>query len=200
EAGQRVNSLLREGGLDRREVTPAEARDIEPALRNECYGGFYTPSDATGDIHKFTRGLGAACERLGVVFRMDTEVRSIAQDGKSQQLTLQRAGSTEQEVFNVDALVICAGAASRRFGAMLGDSLNIYPVKGYSITVNLDDETSVKAAPWVSLLDEEAKIVTSRLGASRFRVAGTAEFNGFNKDIRSDRIQPLTDWVRKSFP
>ena len=45
-----------------------------------------------------------------------------------------------------------------------------------------------------------AKIVTSRLGEDRFRVAGTAEFNGYNRDIRSDRIRPLTDWVRLNFP
>ncbi len=51
----------------------------------------------------------------------------------------------------------------------------------------------------MSLLDESAKIVTSRLGKDRFRVAGTAEFNGYNKDIRHDRIQPLVDWVNKNF-
>ncbi|MCR2567890.1 FAD-dependent oxidoreductase, partial [Salmonella enterica] len=58
---------------------------------------------------------------------------------------------------------------------------------------------SQAAAPTVSLLDEAAKIVTSRLG-DRFRVAGTAEFNGFNLDIRAERIQPLVDWTRRHFP
>jgi D-amino-acid dehydrogenase len=52
----------------------------------------------------------------------------------------------------------------------------------------------------VSLLDDEAKIVTSRLGPDRFRVAGTAEFNGYNRDIRADRIAPLLQWVRRLFP
>jgi D-amino-acid dehydrogenase len=31
-------------------------------------------------------------------------------------------------------------------------------------------------------------------------VAGTAEFHGFNRDIRADRIAPLTDWVQHNFP
>jgi D-amino-acid dehydrogenase len=83
---------------------------------------------------------------------------------------------------------------------MLGDHLNVYPVKGYSITVCLDDPQSQQAAPWVSLLDESAKIVTSRLGPDRFRVAGTAEFNGFNRDIRADRVAPLVAWTRRHFP
>ena len=66
--------------------------------------------------------------------------------------------------------------------------------------MHLNDETSQKAAPWVSLLDDKAKIVTARLGADRFRVAGTAEFNGYNYNIRSDRIAPLTKWVEKNMP
>ena len=83
---------------------------------------------------------------------------------------------------------------------MLGDRVNIYPVKGYSITVPLNDITSQQSAPWVSLLDDDAKIVTSRLGHDRFRVAGTAEFNGFNRDIREDRVRPLVNWTRELFP
>ena len=42
---------------------------------------------------------------------------------------------------------------------------------------------------WVSLLDDEAKIVTARLGKDRLRVAGTAEFNGYNTDIVQARIR-----------
>ena len=84
--------------------------------------------------------------------------------------------------------------------AQLGDRVNIYPVKGYSITVNLTDEISRASAPTVSLLDDETKLVSSRLGDDRFRVAGTAEFNGYNRDIRADRIRPLVEWVNQCFP
>jgi D-amino-acid dehydrogenase len=83
---------------------------------------------------------------------------------------------------------------------MAGDRVNVYPVKGYSITVNLNDAQSRHAAPHVSLLDDATKIVTSRLGEDRFRVAGTAEFAGIDRDIRADRIQPLVQWVQRCFP
>lgn len=73
-------------------------------------------------------------------------------------------------------------------------------MKGYSITVNLEDQTSQDAAPWGSLLDDKAKIVASRLGRQRYRIAGTAEFNGFNLDIRDDRIRPLVRWCEDFFP
>lgn len=193
-----VTKLLAEGGLPRRAVTPEEMRAIEPALAGTYHGGFYTESDATGDIHKFTVGLAAAAERHGVHFRFGGAVRRLASDGARASVTT--VGEGGEQVQHFDGLVVCAGVASRALAAQLGDRVNVYPVKGYSITVNLNDAQSQQAAPTVSLLDDETKLVTSRLGADRFRVAGTAEFNGFNRDIRADRIRPLVDWVNQCFP
>ncbi|MGS5087830.1 D-amino acid dehydrogenase [Hydrogenophaga sp. A37] len=190
-----VSKLLAEGGLPRRAVTPDEMRAIEPTLAGEYFGGYYTESDSTGDIHKFTHGLSLACERLGVKLLTGHTVTRVQSDGASAQVTL-----SSGEVVSGDAVVVCAGVHSRALGAQLGDRLNVYPVKGYSITVMLNDEQSQAAAPQVSLLDDETKLVTSRLGADRFRVAGTAEFNGMNLDIRADRIRPLVDWVNQCFP
>ncbi len=193
-----VSKLLAEGGLPRRAVTPDEMRAIEPTLAGTYFGGFYTESDSTGDIHKFTVGLAAAAERLGVRTLYGQQVQRLVSDGQRASVTATDEHGTQTHPF--DALVVCAGVGSRELGAQLGDRLNVYPVKGYSITVNLLDEPSQRAAPNVSLLDDETKLVTSRLGVDRFRVAGTAEFNGFNRDIRADRIRPLIDWVNQCFP
>lgn len=38
-------------------------------------------------------------------------------------------------------------ASVRRLGASLGDRVNVYPVKGYSITVQLPEEADQAAAP-----------------------------------------------------
>lgn len=196
-----VSRLLAEGGLPRRAVTPEEMRAIEPTLAGQYYGGYYTESDATGDIHKFTSGLAAAAQRLGVVTRYSQDVQAVTSDGRTATVTVRNgAQSTATMSTTFDAVVVCAGVASRQFAAQLGDRVNIYPVKGYSITVNLPDAASQAAAPTVSLLDDETKLVTSRLGVDRFRVAGTAEFNGIDRDIRADRIRPLVDWVNTCFP
>ena len=197
-----VNRLLVEGGLDRRPVTPAEMREIEPTIMGNFYGGFFTPSDSTGDIHKFTTGLAKACERQGARFIFDAEVEDIVSaDGvRISYRGTPLGGETERQDLVADGVVICAGTESRHLAAMVGDRVNVYPVKGYSITVHLDDEASRKAAPWVSLLDDSAKIVSSRLGDGRLRVAGTAEFNGLNRDIRYDRVKPLIDWTRALLP
>lgn len=193
-----VTKLLAEGGLPRRAVTPDEMRAIEPTLAGNYYGGFYTESDSTGDIHKFTHGLAAAAARLGVQTLYGQEVVRLRSDGSSASVTVR--GEWGEQTLRYDGLVVCAGVKSRAFAAQLGDRVNVYPVKGYSITVNLLDAQSQAAAPHVSLLDDAAKLVTSRLGPDRFRVAGTAEFNGYNKDIRADRIRPLVEWVNQCFP
>ncbi|MCZ8252258.1 MAG: D-amino acid dehydrogenase [Hylemonella sp.] len=193
-----VTKLLVQGGLSRRAVTPDEMRAIEPTLAGKYYGGFYTESDSTGDIHKFTHGLAAAAARLGVQTLYGQEVVRLRSDGNSASVTLR--GELGEQTLRYDGVVVCAGVKSREFAAQLGDRVNVYPVKGYSITVNLLDAQSQAAAPTVSLLDDATKLVTSRLGADRFRVAGTAEFNGYNKDIRADRIRPLIEWVNQCFP
>jgi D-amino-acid dehydrogenase len=202
EKAVKVNVLLNEAGLDRRPVSLAEIRTIEPALEGRYYAGFFTPSDSTGDIHKFTRGLANACARRGAEFRFETIVESIVATSSVHRITSRsaRAGQSLKQTTAADAAVICAGTASRELAHSVGDRINIYPVKGYSITVHLDSEQSQNAAPSVSILDDAAKIVTSRLGRERFRVAGTAEFNGFNRDIRHDRIEPLIWWTRANFP
>jgi D-amino-acid dehydrogenase len=199
-----VNRLLAEGGLERHAVGREEIAKIEPSLREDYFGGFYTPSDATGDIHKFTNSLADVCTSRGAKIRYGTIVTSVrfAADGLSisyrEQASTGSGNPIEQADF--DGVVVCAGVRSRDFAKYLGDRINIYPVKGYSITLHLDDPASREGAPGVGLLDESAKIVTSRLGPDRFRIAGTAEFNGENHDIRADRIKPLIEWSTRLFP
>lgn len=196
----RVNELLRAGGLHREAVTPTEMQNIEPTLQGDFYAGYFTPSDATGDIHKYTSALAQACVRLGGQFQYDALVKRILSEKNSIHVSFSKETDEQLQQSSFDGVVVCAGIDSRFFASQLGDRVNIYPVKGYSVTVQLNDTQSQQAAPWVSLLDDEAKIVTSRLGSDRFRIAGTAEFNGVNYDIRSDRIKPLTDWCRRLFP
>ncbi len=194
-----VNRLLNDGGLERYAVSPGEIASIEPALNGRFAGGFYTPSDSTGDIRKFTQGLASSCERRGAILMLGGEVSAIDAQGDGVAVSVRSERHAHQSL-RADAVLVCAGVSSRRFAAMLGDRINIYPVKGYSITVGLSEAADQHAAPQVSLLDEDAKIVTSRLGPDRFRVAGTAEFNGYNRDIRADRIRPLVAWCERLFP
>ena len=209
EHAGRVSKLLAIGGLPRRAVTPEEMWAIEPTLKGQFYGGYFTESDASGDIHKYSNGLAAAAERLGARFLWNRDVVAVRHAGKMIEIDAEELpNKSVAQTSTFDGVVICAGVHSRTLAAKLGDRLNVYPVKGYSITVPLTDEQSQQAAPNVSLLDDETKLVSSRFagypeggaGSDRLRVAGTAEFNGHNRDIRADRIKPLVDWVQANFP
>lgn len=188
-----TNRLYNQAGLERIELDRDAVRAHVPQLHADVLGGYFTPSDSTGDAHKFAYKLAAWLETQGVEFVYDAWVDCVEPCAVGV-LVFTDANTS----FKFDKVVISAGTGSRRLAARLGDRVNIYPVKGYSITIHLDEE-SQQAAPTTSLLDDHAKIVTSRLG-NRFRVAGTAEFGGYDRNIRHDRVKPLLEWVHTYFP
>ena len=178
---QKATELYSQNGLNREEVNPAYVPVVDPALNGikGIVGATLTSTDWTGDIHKFCYELAKVLQtKYKVKFVHDYHVKHY------------------EDVRHHDIIVVCAGVGSVKFAKTVGDTLDIYPVKGYSITINNVDS---KHLPKVSLLDDQAKIVTSTLG-NRFRVAGTAELCGENYDITRSRIQPLLDWVHENFP
>jgi len=178
---QKVMQLYNENGLPREEVNPAYVSVVDPALKDidNIVGATITKSDWTGDIHKFCYDLAKILEiKYSVTFNYNHKINHIA------------------EISQYDAVVISNGVGSTALAKTVGDTIDVYPVKGYSITINNVDPAYL---PSVSLLDDQAKIVTASLG-NRFRVAGTAELCGENYDITRDRIQPLLDWVHTNFP
>ena len=200
---QAKKSWLDQEGMEWDTLTTEEVKELEPAFKNNAnyekiVGGIYTKSDASGDIHKFCTNLERVLvEKYSANLQLNTTVEYISRQKGELVLTMRK----ENEIMNdsFDNVVICAGVGTQSFASRLGDKMNIYPVKGYSITIDLKDELSKSCAPSVSLIDQPVKIVASRLG-DRFRVAGTAELAGINTDIRQNRIRPLLDWVEKYFP
>ena len=150
ENARKVNEIYNKAGLKRWEVSAKECLEIEPALvpPPKLLGGFYNETDFTGDIHKF-------CVNLFNVLQTRYKVKHI-----------QKELNTLREIPK-GPVVVCAGVHSKELAKSIGDDLPIYPVKGYSITIENPD-----IAPWTSMLDDEAKIVTARLGKDRLRVAG----------------------------
>ena len=180
EKARLTNKIYNKAGLDRWEISNKEIKEIEPMISEKSIvGGFYNTFDFTGDIHKF-------CMELNKILTNKYKVKIIKN----------HVSNLNNYLDDCDAIIVCAGTGSKKLAKSINDSLPIYPVKGYSITINHPGENS----PWVSLLDEDAKIVTSRLGNDRLRIAGTAELCGYNTDIRWDRIRPLIKWTEKYFP
>ena len=191
-------SLMRQFGLDRATVNTEKCLKIEPSLadaRSLLVGGDYTPSDESGDAHKFTVELAAKAQAAGIDFRFETTIeRVLATGGKITGVVVQTQGKSE--VLSADAYVVALGSYSPLLLKPLGIRLPVYPAKGYSATLTLAEGS---VAPTVSVTDDECKLVFSRLG-NRLRIAGTAEFNGYNLDLNPIRCQALISRARQLFP
>ena len=78
----------------------------------------------------------------------------------------------------------------------LGIDLPIYPVKGYSVTVDIDAGVP---APRSSVMDEHYKVMITRLG-TRLRAAGIAEVAGYDASIRRAGLATVLRSLRELFP
>ena len=199
DAAQETIAVMREHGCDSWPKSAAECCAIEPALsqcRDRIAGGYFTPGDESGDAHAFTQALARHCAASGVQFFWNTRIVGIKREGERLNgLRLASiAGLTSS--LQADAFVLCLGSYSPAFARQLGISLQIYPAKGYSVTLPV---LNPQASFEVSLTDAAHKLVFSRLG-DRLRIAGTAEFNGFDTELNLARCDAIVRRTRELFP
>ena len=198
-AAEAPAALMRELGCDRRLITVDEAIRLEPALRHirsKLAGATYTAQDESGDANCFARELVEHCQGDGVRFLMSHTVTALRAFGGR----LDHVEATDPEgrfqFLRADAYVLAMGSWSPVYARPLGIRLAVYPAKGYSVTMPVRDATR---APEVSLTDDEYKIVFSRLG-DRLRIAGTAELNGYDRDLNRVRCEALVRRTEELFP
>jgi D-amino-acid dehydrogenase len=192
-------SLMRKYGLDRDVKTPDEAIAIEPALapaRDRIVGATYTTTDESGDAHKFTANLARMAQAKGARFLYERAIQGLRFAQGRVEGVVVRDAKGEDETLKAVAYVVALGSYSPLLTRPVGLDLPIYPAKGYSASVEIIDESK---APTVSLTDDEAKIVFSRLG-NRMRIAGTAELAGYSTELNPVRCEALVRRAREMFP
>lgn len=179
---------------------PFELLDVEgciraePALglvREKLAGGLRLPGDETGDCFKLTNALGAVCRQQGVEFRYGTSIEGIlTENGKV--TGIRTSGGT----VTGDVYVMALGSHSPRLLRPIGIELPVYPVKGYSLTIPIDDP---RGAPESTVMDETHKVAITRLG-DRIRVGGMAELDGYSTKLRPSRRATLEHVVTDLYP
>ena len=194
---------MRALGCERHVISADAAVALEPALahiRPQLTGATYTAEDESGDANRFTRELARLCEAAGVQFRMGHTVTALREaGGRIDHVEVTDAEGRFQRL-RADAYVLAMGAFSPLLAAPLGLRLPIYPAKGYSVTMPVKDAAM---AHQVSLTDDEFKLVFSRLtgpDGDRLRIAGTAELNGYNRDLNTVRCEAIVRRVEQLFP
>ena len=199
DAAEAPAAQMRDLGCDRRVISADEAVKIEPALahiRPKLAGATYTSEDESGDANRFARELVKLCEVEGVNFLMSHTVTALRTAGGE----IDHVEATDSEGrfqrLRADAYVLAMGSLSPLLAKPLGIELPIYPAKGYSVTMPVKDASM---AHQVSLTDDEYKLVFSRL-SDRLRIAGTAELNGYDRDLNRVRCEAIVRRVEELFP
>ncbi len=194
-AARQVELQRELGSAPQRIVSPDECVAIEPALaavHGEISGAVYTPSECAADCLKLCTALVAALQERGATFLLGEAVDGFALRGDRVS-----AVTTGRGAIDGDAFVLALGTASHTLARRLGVRLPVYPLKGYSITLDVDPAPG--AAPFVSVTDAAYKVVFARLG-NRLRVAGMAELVGHDASIPATRIESLVASTRALFP
>jgi D-amino-acid dehydrogenase len=192
-------AMMRDSGIDREVATVPRCVAIEPALaqcRERLAGGIFTASDEAGDAHAFTQALAARAAARGVVFRYGLTIDALLREGDALTGVRCRRSAGDVETVAADAYVMALGSYSPLLLRPVGVSCAVYPVKGYSATIDVGTHLG---APAVSLTDIGAKIVLTRLG-DRLRVAGTAELSGYSTDLNAVRCEALARRTFELFP
>jgi D-amino-acid dehydrogenase len=187
--------LMRQYGCERVVKSAEECLAIEPALADATVpiiGGTYTADDESGDAHQFVVALADRAAGLGVAFRHGRQVAALNVVGDR----VTGVGLDNGEQVVADAYVAALGSYTPLLLQPVGIHLPVYPAKGYSVTIPLAADSP---APTVSLTDDGCKIVFSRLG-NRLRVAGTAEFNGYDTSINTVRCAAIVRRTAALFP
>lgn len=190
---------LAAAGLQRSVKTTEECLAIEPALhamRDRLAGGIYSEQDETGDAHQFTQSLAQRCAERGVVFDYGTTIRRIVTDGTGVAGVEVERPDGRRETLAASRYVACLGSYTPAMLAPLGVGLDIYPVKGYSVTIPVAD---TKAAYRIGITDAAHKIAFSRLG-DRLRATSTAEVADFDRTVDARRCKALVDHTERLFP
>lgn len=188
------SALMADAGVRHEALSPAAVSDYEPALADiegDLAGGFFYPDDASGDARIFCQRLGEAAVERGLTLRLGESVRDLrVEAGRLQTI------ETDHGTIDADAFVLATGAEAPRLARQVGVRLPIRPVKGYSATLPVG---GIEAAPALPIIDDGRKIVITRLG-DQLRIAGTAEFTGYDRTIRPQRVRTVLEQGLANFP
>lgn len=186
--------LLEKSGIQHHLLNVEQCIEKEPglaAVKHKLTGGLYLPNDETGDCFLFCQQLEQHCKNAGVQFHYNQELKAIQHNQK----VITGITTTQQE-FQADKYIVAMGSHSAQWLKPLGVNLPVYPVKGYSLTVPVEN---IECAPNSTIMDETYKVAITRF-KNRIRVAGTAELAGFNQTLPGKRTQTINKVLTDLFP
>jgi len=196
---RRAAELIRRSGCACEVIDADRIVELEPAFAERAQrlaGAVYTPEDESGDARRFTQQLAAICRERGVDMFYATQATALRRESPESIGAVEVRSADGYAEIEARHFAICLGADAPRFLRPWGIDLNLYPVKGYSVSIPVGEDGR---APEVALIDDGCKLVYSHLG-DHLRVAGTGELSGYRRDLNHKRCRAIIDRVREFFP
>ncbi len=198
DAAQQDIEILKRCGVDYELLDRVGCAIAEPALarvNEKLVGGLRLPKDQTGDCQSFTTNLAQEARRLGVQFHQDVMIKRIVkQQEKITGVVIEKNGN--EDILQADQYVVALGSYSRALMQALQVDIPVYPVKGYSLTIPVQN---AEASPVSTVMDETYKVAITRFD-QRIRVGGMAELAGFDLSLNPKRRETLEMVVNSLFP
>lgn len=195
QVGLQKMALLADHGQDVQRLNPEELIALDPAFEHTARvvaGAIHGVSDGSGDSEEFTAALARVCQsKLGVKFHLGVNAQRFV--GRNNKIT---ALLTDRGEFTADQFVLSAGIQSPILSQTIGQSIPVFPAKGFSITANVKDSS---AAPTIGGVDEKTLVAWSRFG-DRLRVSSTAQFDGYNRNYTESDFDNIFKTARELFP
>jgi D-amino-acid dehydrogenase len=190
----KIANMLSKLGMKFKVLNSNETIKIEPLLidsADEIIGSIYYKDDASGDARLFTKALEVQVKKLGAKIITNSKVKKIIKDKN-----IIAGVETENNFIRTSNVIISAGNNSPSLVSQFGIKLSIKPVKGYSLTFELEGTNQLPRLP---VIDDSMHAAIVPLG-KRLRAVGTAELAGFDKTIPRERIENLKFLFKRLYP
>ena len=193
EAGYRADALSwklrRDRGVETHEIGAEEIRQLEPDVASGFARGVLMPD--WGHVLDPKRIVTGLAERFvadgGTILRQEITGARV-EAGRVMAL------ETRSGDHDVEALVVCAGAWSRRVAAWFGDKVPLESERGYHVTL-----PAAGVAPRRMLIMGEDHFVMTPMSMG-LRIAGTVEMGGLEAEPNMARARVLLDKARRVLP
>ena len=199
DGAKRTLDFQRAFGSEQNALDGDECLALEPALQHikkRVVGGIHTPSEDAGDCHDFCVAMESLLRKRGVKFLTSTSVDKF--DCNATGTRINAVGTSVGDI-EADAFVMAMGAANAWHAKRLGFYLPIYPLKGYSLTLDTREATNFASAPRISVTDSAYKVVYALLG-DELRIAGMADIAGYDTALDLVRVRLLINQAKAVFP
>jgi glycine oxidase len=185
---EQIAAWQRELGFAVEQVSPDDARNMEPALPETLVAAWFHPNVGSLSVYRLTQAYAAAARQLGATVLEETPVGGLIRDGSR----VSGVRLLDRDL-HADLTLLATGAWTRLLGDGIGVTLPMKPIKGQLI--------AFAGAPLrpKALIAGHGGYVRSRADGTTL-VAATEEDVGFDRRVTGAGVAWLLELTRTLCP